>query len=260
MRQIMSRIVKAVFFDLDGTLRIVTPTSSNAFIRWGRETGFCPMTDAEAKQFKLDLHYYWGAPTFQVDKDMERLGRKNFWPFYYERMMRMAGIEEKWVKETAVSYQSWSRQNKSDVSLVEGGLETLTSLKKSGYKLGLLSNREETLHHLVTALELDDIFDVVKSAGEYGVWKPHPQIFANFINEFEDLTASDCVYIGDNYFADGEGAKKAGLTPILYDPEKLYEDKEMMRITKMSQLSKAINKIAHSNNKKKKARNRQSKK
>lgn len=246
MRKIMSRIVKAVFFDLDGTLRIVTPTSSNAFVKWGRETGFCPMTNAEAKKFKLDLHYYWGSPNFEVDKDMERLGRKAFWPFYYERMMRMAGIEEKWVKETAVSFQTWNRnENKSKVSLVEGGLKTLNKLKQSGYKLGLLSNREETLHHLVTDLGMDGIFDVVKSAGEYKVWKPHPQIFANFLAEkpFKGIAAKNCIYVGDNYFADGLGAKKAGLTPILYDPEKLYTKKKLARIEHMSKLIKTIKRL-----------------
>ena len=237
---------KAVFFDLDGTLRIVTPASSNAIMVWGREQNLFDLTDAEIKKFKLDLHYYWGSPTFQVDKDMERLGRKAFWPFYYELLMRMVGVEEELVKESAVSYSRWLRRDcDTTISLVDNGLETLHTLKKMGYKLGLLSNREETLHHLVTDLGMDNIFDVVKSAGEYGVWKPHPQIYENFIAEFDgELTAADCLYVGDNYFADGEGAANAGLTPILYDPEALYTDKSLTRISQMSDLLPTIERLA----------------
>jgi FMN phosphatase YigB (HAD superfamily) len=42
--------------------------------------------------------------------------------------------------------------------------------------------------------------------------------------------------VGDNYFADVVGARRAGLQPVLYDPRALYPEADCPIITSFDQL------------------------
>jgi putative hydrolase of the HAD superfamily len=80
------------------------------------------------------------------------------------------------------------------------------------------------------------VFDLALAAGDIGYWKPDPQIFWHALSHFRHLRAEECMYVGDNYFADGRGAEAAGLVPVLYDPEDLYEQSPYQRIRHMREL------------------------
>ena len=50
---------KAVFFDLDGTIRIPTPSPTDAFVQFARSLNIKISSTAE-KRVKLWAHHYWG--------------------------------------------------------------------------------------------------------------------------------------------------------------------------------------------------------
>ncbi len=54
-------------------------------------------------------------------------------------------------------------------------------------------------------------------------YKPDKVIFKRAL-ELAGTSADETMYIGDNYFADVMGAHRSGLTPVLYDPTKLFPD------------------------------------
>ncbi len=61
------------------------------------------------------------------------------------------------------------------------------------------------------------------TAGEAGAWKPDPAIFALALQRM-GAPASTAAYVGDNYYADVVGARRAGLQPLLLDPQELFPE------------------------------------
>jgi FMN phosphatase YigB (HAD superfamily) len=55
-----------------------------------------------------------------------------------------------------------------------------------------------------------------------------------------NLTAQEVVYVGDNYFADVVGSRRAGLTPVLYDPNTIFPEADCATIKSFTQLKSVI--------------------
>jgi putative hydrolase of the HAD superfamily len=99
----------------------------------------------------------------------------------------------------------------------------LPELRKSGFTLGVVSNRIDPYQDEIDGLGMGEYFHFSLAGGEVNSWKPEPGIFRHAI-ERAGSTPEGTLYIGDNYFADVVGAQRAGLRPILYDPKELFDD------------------------------------
>ena len=124
--------------------------------------------------------------------------------------------------------------------MAPGSIELLTTLKQSGYILGLISNRIHPFGDDLQDLGLAGYFDIALAAGEVGHWKPNPRIFEYALAQFPDLAAEAALYVGDNYYADGRGAEAANMTPVLFDPEDLYAQSTYHRIQHMLELKRFL--------------------
>src|SRR3984957_18786136 len=56
-------------------------------------------------------------------------------------------------------------------------LALLTQLRRDGYQLGIVSNFDYRLYHILDGLELGDAFDSITISSEAGWAKPDPRIF-----------------------------------------------------------------------------------
>lgn len=94
----------------------------------------------------------------------------------------------------------------------------LQAIRESGCKLGLVSNTEETVtRHDLQKLKLDACWDTIVLSASVGVKKPHPEIFHIALRNL-GATAQQAVFVGDDRVADFEGAKSAGISPVLLCP------------------------------------------
>ena len=50
----------------------------------------------------------------------------------------------------------------------------------------------------------------------------------------------ETVYVGDNYYADVVGARRAGLQPVLYDPHLIFPDADCITICSLDKLIPVI--------------------
>ena len=89
--------------------------------------------------------------------------------------------------------------------------------------MGVVSNREKTYWDKLIDLNLSVYFKFSLASGEINSYKPDRLIFEKAL-EMAGTSASETVYVGDNYFADVVGARRAGITPVLYDPVNLFPD------------------------------------
>jgi len=90
----------------------------------------------------------------------------------------------------------------------------LDRLRRSGIKLGAISNWDERLRPLLKALALDRYFDAVVISAETGRQKPGPEIFRTAANQLRTPPQA-ILHIGDSRVEDFEGARAAGFQALL---------------------------------------------
>ena len=112
---------------------------------------------------------------------------------------------------------------------------TLHDLKKSGYRLGVVSNRHQPCHEELRSYGLDEFFELALVAGEVSAWKPDPALFTHALERLE-ITPEQAIYVGDNYYADVVGTLRAGLGPVLYDPDEVFTDVDCPVIRNIGEL------------------------
>lgn len=230
----MTTRYKAVFFDLDGTLRLPTPSPTDAFIQFARSQQIY-IDEASTRKVKIWAHEYWSQDLL-LSAEMARLGEDTFW-INYSRMLleTVQAIDDLETRARHVR-EYFGSDYAPEVQLAPGALDLLAQLKSDGYILGVISNRSKPFANVITDLGLDDCFDMTLAAGEIGCWKPNPAIFDHARSRFATLEAAECIYVGDNYFADGIGAQSAGMTPIIFDPDALYGEETLACISDLSQV------------------------
>jgi len=88
-------------------------------------------------------------------------------------------------------------------------VDVLLTLRKRGYKLGLISN---THWRLLDELrrKFEAYFDVITLSYEHGYMKPHPSIFLITLERLK-VNSNCCLHVGDDPEADIEGAQRCGI-------------------------------------------------
>ena len=101
---------------------------------------------------------------------------------------------------------------------VDRGVEAaLTALRSRGARLGLLSNapyQPRMMRAMLAEQGLLDCFDVILFSSEIGVRKPAPEAFAALLLEL-GTKADESWFVGDEPAADIDGARAAGMLPLL---------------------------------------------
>ena len=104
-------------------------------------------------------------------------------------------------------------------ALFPGAHEVLTELRKR-YSMSIITNGfPESQHRKMTASGLLPYFDHLIISEEVGFAKPHPGIFQAALDR-SGTAIEEVIMIGDNLHADIEGAQKAGITAIWFNPDK----------------------------------------
>ncbi len=93
--------------------------------------------------------------------------------------------------------------------------EVLLELKKSGIKVGLVTNKSRNPTYVcLKAVNLSDVFDVMVCYDDVPVGKPDPQGILKALKELGANNLQEALYIGDNAL-DLESANNAGIDCML---------------------------------------------
>ncbi len=108
-------------------------------------------------------------------------------------------------------------------ALADGTMETLVALR-GRKRLALLSNypSSRAIRDSLEALGIAGFFEAIVVSGEIGFVKPHPLPFETILRDLRE-SAENAVYIGDNWLADVQGARRAGMQSILTTEFQPYE-------------------------------------
>ncbi len=102
--------------------------------------------------------------------------------------------------------------------LIDHAVETVTTLKDAGYRLGLVSNTmfPGTLHQEDMArFGLLEYFEAMVFSADVTKWKPNADPFLQVLDEL-GVEAETAVYVGDDPASDVVGGRAAGMHTIFF--------------------------------------------
>ena len=227
--------IRAIFYDLDGTLRINHPAGRNFFADHAVGLGLPVHPEIRRKAGQWE-HYYW-AESSELHADLQNFpDQKLFWANYNYRQIVALGALPEQAHALAPQLSAYMDESYRPADILMDGLaETLTILRERGLTLGVISNRHQPFGDYLKELGISDYFDFSLAAGEVNSWKPDKEIFLHALR-LTGMDAQNTIYVGDNYYADVLGARNAGLNPVLIDPDGLFESPDCPIIQTHSQI------------------------
>lgn len=189
-------------------------------------------------------HLYWASSVDLRDDLLAHAGEtENFWIEYSRRRLIALGASPQWAREFAAKASVHMGEFYRPESIVpEDVRRALPQLKQAGYILGVISNRDKPFLDVLKDHGIDEFFDFSLAAGEVNVFKPEPGVFEHALQRL-NLSPQEAIYVGDNYYADVVGARRAGLQPVLYDPLGIFPDPDCATIKSFDELNSIIKTI-----------------
>ena len=232
--------IKAILFDLDGTLRHSVPEASNVSSEYAATLGLDISEEDRQRGVRWEYLYWASSPDLRDDLIAHSPDTEDFWIEYSRRRLIAVGASPKWAAEHAAQVSAHMGEMYRPESIVpEDVRRALPVLQEAGYYMAVLSNRDKPFHDVMESHELTSFFEFSLAAGEVGIYKPEPGVFEHALKH-ANLNASEVAYVGDNYFADIVGARRAGLRPVLYDPKGIFPEANCTTIKSFDELKSVI--------------------
>ncbi len=186
-------MIKGIFFDFDGVIT-VEKTGSPTIIEFiAKETGAL-YEDVKTAYYKYNRELLKGEITHE-----------DMWlPFCQELNMKI---------DYSVLVNSFL-----NITIDSGMIEYIRELKKD-YIVGLITdNKTDRIHHILSKMNMDSLFDVVAISASEHAQKTESKIFESVLGKC-NLAPKECVFI-DNTAKNLVVPSKMGINTILFDDEK----------------------------------------
>jgi len=219
---LLAKDIKAIFYDLDGTLRFNDPPWRDIFADEAVRLGVSIGAEDRLRAARWEHYYFAGSNEVRMD-DAEFPDSKAFWLNFNRRQLVALGASPDLVEELGPRLREYMDEHHESLdTLMPGVQQALSALKDAGLILGVISNRDTPYQEYLLQIGLAEYFDFSVAAGEVKSWKPDKAIFEHALR-MAGVQAEETVYVGDNYFADVVGARNAGLKAILLDAHGVFD-------------------------------------
>jgi putative hydrolase of the HAD superfamily len=189
--------VQAVVFDLDGTL-LDRRRSFEQFVRDQRQRFAYFLKSIEREQYVQIL----------VDADRDGYAPRNE---LYTGVIAQCELPSALAETLLEDYRAGFP---SACMLFPDAAQTLSSLRASGLKLGLITNGSVRMQSAKLAcLNLSPMLDTILISDAEGISKPKRQIFDRALERL-NITSAGAVFVGDHPEIDIAGAQAAGIRAI----------------------------------------------
>ena len=234
----MTSSIRAVFFDLYDTLVGFDPPREVVQARAMEPFGFV------VDKIGIDAGYamadaLMAEQTAQAPlSDLSPEAQSSFFQRYEQLILRGAGHEVDLYKAGEV----WKavRRQEYGFALYEDVIPALNSLQSGGYVVGVITNMSQLGQDVAERMGFRDSVDFTLSSMDVGASKPDPQMFRAALEQ-AGVEAAAAVHVGDQIETDIEGARRAGINPILIDRHSAATDYDTCpRITTLDELPLVI--------------------
>jgi putative hydrolase of the HAD superfamily len=229
--------ITTILFDMDGTLIEHT---------WQLEQITHALFDRFAGQFSSLTHDDFFNTFWQKRNDMWAmmldgiLDGPSAAKYSYVNTLRALGQDD---SLAGAMLAEWDNLVLNEVFPFEDTFEVLTALR-SRYTTGILTNGYVALQRAkIKRHNLAAYVDFTLVSEEAGYHKPDKRVFLKALELAGNPPPGQTIYVGDNPVADIEGAKNAGLHPILMDPRDYFSaPADVIKIHQLRQLLPLLNK------------------
>ncbi len=221
--------IRFVLLDAGGTLTVGVPSREERLQRACHYFNLTPAPDWQLARKGLQVaeRFFIGAVQegWMMDREAVREAVKG--------MLSAMGVWGK-LDDPALLWDFLETQYETE-RLMDGALETLETLRQHGYRLAIASNAPPTYEGRLRELGLAQQVERIFLSDVIGYAKPDPRFF-QFILERLKAVPEETVHVGNSYWHDVIGARRAGVTPIFFDFRDAFTDCDCPRITDLSQL------------------------
>lgn len=231
--------IRAVFFDVVGTLARFVPEQEELLVETAAAQGVTLTIDEARKGFAA-AGEWWNRVVGQRYRRLGTAEREALNLEYDRRLFSGAGLDVAAEQLSEVFRELLRRGRPSRLQIYDDAPPALDGLRRKGLVVGVISNMGRDLPQVLEELGLAGFLEVAVSSGEGGVSKPDRRIFYEALRR-AGVTGPEAMYVGDLYDSDVVGARNAGLVPVLLDRHGLfgrYDD--CIRIKALNELAALV--------------------
>lgn len=207
-------MIRAVFFDLYGTLATFDPSVEEVQVAACREFDLEPEPQGIAKGYALADAFMAEQNGRHPLRSMSDEEREAFFSRYEQIILHGGGLDV----SLEVARDIWRRvrQLPYEMVLYSDVISTLAELRTKGFLTGIISNMNRDSGSLLRAMGLEGKVDIAVTSGDVGAEKPHAPIFLAAL-ERAGVEPQEVIYVGDQVSSDVEGSRAVGMNPVLID-------------------------------------------
>ncbi len=201
--------VRAIAFDLDGTLFDHERAARAAVRAWIAANGWVDHPDAEAQWFVIEDRRFGEYAAGEVDLLEQRRRRvRDFLPF-----LGVAYVED----DVDAIFAQFLAHYRANWAGFADAVPTLTALAERGYAIAVLTNGHTAQQRAkLEAIGALGVVEHLLATSELPAFKPDRRAFEALCSALA-LGAAEVAYVGDDAVADACGARDAGLHAIHLD-------------------------------------------
>ncbi len=156
--------------------------------------------------------------------------------WHFRRVYGDQGLDEAQLAQLSDALDALHRERHLWTAINGEVMLVLEELKRRGLRLAVISNSEDgRVAELLQALDIFHHFDLCVDSHLVEYAKPDTRIFLDTVRQL-NVEPPQAVYVGDSYTQDINGALKAGLRAVLYDPLNLQTEANTPRIRTLQEL------------------------
>lgn len=209
--------IRAVVFDAGHTLLELDYARLTAYlVSRGHDLTVAAVTDAERRaRIRLDTER-------AAQSARERTGEGRYVRYLVEHLGITDDAERGAVAE-------WRRGFNVPIGLCHQAdgeaAKALQRARDMGLVVGVISNSNGSVQRALDEAGLGAYLEFVIDSSVVGAAKPDPRIFELGLRAAR-TTPEETVYVGDSYFVDVVGARRAGLGAVLFDPGRAWGERD----------------------------------
>ncbi|MGE0101192.1 MAG: HAD-IA family hydrolase [Blastocatellales bacterium] len=222
-----SETTRLVIFDAAGTLfRPVEPVGVT-YGRYAEKHGAAADPEHLEKQFRK-LFGQQPALAFRAGLTESELRQTEY--EWWRRLVREVFDQREFDRFDAFFDDVFEHYRRPSAWVVyDDVIPVLKRLRSTGMKTAVVSNFDSRLIDLLAGLGLRDYFDYLGISSRDGAAKPDPLIFRLALEQL-GVGAEQAVHVGDSLREDVEGARAAGVFPLLLDRSGAIPDNDRLTV------------------------------
>ena len=231
-------MIKAIFFDLYGTLAGFSPSRFEIQSQACTKFNITLTEEGVLRGYKKADEYMTNQNTSYPIRNRTSEELKKFFSKY--ELLVLSGSDVSVNLDTAALIWADIKKIPYEMKIFDDVINSLKNLKDKNLILGLISNINKPGLELLEEFGLIDYIDFAVTSYEAGIEKPHSPIFKKALL-LASVNSNEVFHVGDQIGSDIEGAENVNIAPILMDRDGnhvLFD--RCPRVTNMNELENMI--------------------